>query len=55
MSRAPDDAMPVGTMAGTPQVLLSHHLKALKLPTKAGDSGLARLIIRTGWALSPSQ
>ena len=27
------DAMPVGTTAGTPQVLLAHHLKQLKLPT----------------------
>ncbi|MEH6952685.1 ATP-binding protein (plasmid) [Nitrobacter sp. NHB1] len=25
--------MPVGTTSGTPQVLLSHHLKQLKLPT----------------------
>ena len=27
------DAMPMGTTAGTPQVLLAHHLKQLKLPT----------------------
>lgn len=27
------DAMPAGTTAGTPQVLLAHHLKQLKLPT----------------------
>lgn len=27
------DAMPRGTTAGTPQVLLAHHLKQLKLPT----------------------
>ncbi len=27
------DAMPAGTMSGTPQVLLDHHLKQLKLPT----------------------
>ena len=27
------EAMPVGTTAGTPQVLLAHHLKHLKLPT----------------------
>ena len=27
------DAMPAGTMSGTPQVLLAHHLKHLKLPT----------------------
>jgi DNA replication protein DnaC len=26
-------AMPMGTTAGTPQVLLAHHLKQLKLPT----------------------
>ncbi len=34
MSGKPNlDAMPVGTTSGTPQVLLSHHLKQLKLPT----------------------
>lgn len=27
------DAMPTGTTSGTPQVLLGHHLKQLKLPT----------------------
>lgn len=27
------DAMPTGTTSGTPQVLLAHHLKQLKLPT----------------------
>jgi DNA replication protein DnaC len=27
------DAMPAGTTSGTPQVLLAHHLKQLKLPT----------------------
>ena len=27
------DTMPAGTMTGTPQVLLAHHLKHLKLPT----------------------
>jgi len=32
MSGAPDP-MPAGTMSGTPQVLLAHHLKQLKLPT----------------------
>ena len=26
-------SMPIGTMSGTPQVLLAHHLKQLKLPT----------------------
>lgn len=33
MSRVPDDNLPTGTTAGTPQVLLTHHLKQLKLPT----------------------
>lgn len=33
MSRQEGEAMPAGTMAGTPQVLLAHHLKQLKLPT----------------------
>jgi hypothetical protein len=27
------DQPPVGTMSGTPQVLLAYHLKQLKLPT----------------------
>jgi hypothetical protein len=27
------DTMPAGTTSGTPQVLLGHHLKQLKLPT----------------------
>jgi DNA replication protein DnaC len=27
------ESMPTGTMSGTPQVLLAHHLKQLKLPT----------------------
>jgi len=27
------DVMPAGTTSGTPQVLLAHHLKQLKLPT----------------------
>ncbi len=31
--KAAADAMPAGTTAGTPQVLLAHHLKQLKLPT----------------------
>ncbi len=30
---ATTDMMPGGTMSGTPQVLLAHHLKQLKLPT----------------------
>src|ERR1035438_5155476 len=29
----PTGAMPAGTTSGTPQVLLAHHLKQLKLPT----------------------
>lgn len=33
MSAKPTDTMPAGTMSGTPQVLLAHHLKQLKLPT----------------------
>jgi hypothetical protein len=33
MTPATGDTMPGGTMSGTPQVLLSHHLKQLKLPT----------------------
>lgn len=33
MSGAAGVAMPTGTTSGTPQVLLAHHLKQLKLPT----------------------
>ena len=33
MTAPPIDTMPVGTMSGTPQLLLAHHLKQLKLPT----------------------
>ena len=33
MTSTTDDTMPTGTMGGTPQVLLGHHLKQLKLPT----------------------
>jgi DNA replication protein DnaC len=33
VSAGADGAMPAGTRAGTPQVLLGHHLKQLKLPT----------------------
>lgn len=33
MTGAADDTVPVATMNGTPQVLLAHHLKQLKLPT----------------------
>ena len=31
--KATTNTMPAGTMSGTPQVLLGHHLKQLKLPT----------------------
>ena len=27
------ETMPAGTTSGTPQILLAHHLKQLKLPT----------------------
>lgn len=33
MTRTASDTMPTGTMGGTPQILLAHHLKQLKLPT----------------------
>jgi DNA replication protein DnaC len=33
LTGAADGALPTGTRAGTPQVLLGHHLKQLKLPT----------------------
>ena len=33
MTGTTSDTMPTGTMAGTPQLLLAHHLKQLKLPT----------------------
>ena len=33
MSGETSELLPAGTMAGTPQVLLAHHLKQLKLPT----------------------
>jgi len=32
-SQTPTGQMPAGTTSGTPQVLLAHHLKQLKLPT----------------------
>lgn len=32
------DKMPAGTTSGTPQVLLAHHLKQLKLPTLSHGS-----------------
>lgn len=41
--------MPAGTTAGTPQVLLAHHLKQLKLPTVLREYGkLARECARDG-------
>lgn len=33
MTRTVSDEMPSGTTGGTPQILLAHHLKQLKLPT----------------------
>jgi DNA replication protein DnaC len=33
MTGAPSNTMPSGTTGGTPQILLAHHLKQLKLPT----------------------
>lgn len=37
MNQVAEDKMPTGTMAGTPQVLLAHHLKQLKLPLCCGN------------------
>lgn len=49
MSRAGEDKMPTGTTAGTPQVLLAHHLKQLKLPTVLREyEKLARECARDG-------
>lgn len=43
------DAMPTGTTSGTPQVLLAHHLKQLKLPTVLRDyDKVARECAREG-------
>ena len=43
------DAMPAGTTSGTPQVLLAHHLKQLKLPTILRDyDKVARECARDG-------
>lgn len=43
------DAMPTGTTNGTPQVLLAHHLKQLKLPTVLCDyDKVARKCARDG-------
>ena len=41
--------LPAGTMAGAPQVLLTHHLKQLKLPTfLRGYDKVARKCAREG-------
>lgn len=49
MNRGTEDKMPTGTMAGTPQVLLAHHLKQLKLPTVLREyERLARECARDG-------
>lgn len=49
MNRIAEDKMPTGTMAGTPQVLLAHHLKQLKLPTVLREyEKLARECARDG-------
>lgn len=49
MNRAAENKMPTGTMAGTPQVLLAHHLKQLKLPTVLREyEKLARECARDG-------
>ena len=43
------DTMPTGTMGGTPQVLMAHHLKQLKLPTVLREyEKLARECARDG-------
>ena len=39
MIQASGDWMPTGTMSCTPQVLLTHHLKQLKLPTVLREGG----------------
>lgn len=49
MNRGTENKMPTGTMAGTPQVLLAHHLKQLKLPTVLREyEKLARECARDG-------
>jgi DNA replication protein DnaC len=49
MNRGTEDKMLTGTMAGTPQVLLAHHLKQLKLPTVLREyEKLARECARDG-------
>ncbi len=48
------DAMPAGTTSGTPQMLLSHHLKQLKLPTVLREHDkVARECARDGVDHSP--
>jgi len=49
MSGKQTDTMPAGTTSGTPQVLLAHHLKQLKLPTVLREyDKLARECARDG-------
>jgi DNA replication protein DnaC len=49
MTGATEATMPAGTTSGTPQVLLAHHLKQLKLPTVLRDyDKLARECARDG-------
>ena len=49
MTAPAGDTMPAGTMSGTPQVLLGHHLKQLKLPTVLREyDKLARECARDG-------
>ena len=49
MTGTTSDTMPTGTMAGTPQLLLAHHLKQLKLPTVLREyEKVARECAQTG-------
>ena len=49
MTGAAKESMPAGTTAGTPQILLAHHLKHLKLPTVLREyEKLARECARDG-------
>ena len=49
MTAPAGNTMPAGTMSGTPQVLLGHHLKQLKLPTVLREyDKLARECARDG-------
>ena len=43
MTGAAKESMPAGTTAGTPQILLAHHLKHLKLPTVLRGSSIDAL------------